>query len=163
MSTRVLPRQVVIATISTLITSLSAAAPASATVIAYEGFAGVSDGPLAGQAATGFGFADVWDISNGAGGASTTGAAGLAYPASYPGRDHGRTVDEPRKLRREIARCSGRRILKSEGPTPWPTSRSRGAAPGPCCSCATLPDYPITYMGALPATCSAMLVPLHSL
>ena len=61
------------------------AAPAKAQLWAYEGFDGVSDGALAGSAPTGFGFDGVWDITNGGGGVSTTEAAGLSYPASYPG------------------------------------------------------------------------------
>jgi hypothetical protein len=62
------------------------AVPADADVVAYEGFnAGTSSGPLAGVAATGFGFTGVWDITNGLGGASRYELAGLSYPASYPG------------------------------------------------------------------------------
>lgn len=62
------------------------ATPAHATLFAYEGFAGVGDGALAGQASTGVGFiGNSWVITNGGGGVSTTEAAGLAYPGSYPG------------------------------------------------------------------------------
>jgi len=61
------------------------ATPAHATLFAYEGFSGIGDGTLAGTGATGSGFTGGWDITNGGGGASTTQAAGLSYPGSYPG------------------------------------------------------------------------------
>lgn len=61
------------------------ASSVQANHLAYEGFEGVGDGTLAGTAATGQGFDGVWDITNGGGGVSTTEAAGLQYPASYPG------------------------------------------------------------------------------
>jgi len=62
-----------------------ASTPVHATVFAYEGFSGIGDGSLANTSATGFGFTGGWDITSNAGGASTTQAAGLSYPGSYPG------------------------------------------------------------------------------
>lgn len=61
------------------------ATSANATIFAYEGFAGVGDGALVGQAATGSGFTGSWAATNGTGAASTTESGGLAYPGSYPG------------------------------------------------------------------------------
>lgn len=58
--------------------------PAQATIFAYEGFAGAGDGALAGASASGSGFTGAWNVTNGAGAAATE-AAGLSYPASYPG------------------------------------------------------------------------------
>lgn len=84
-----------------LLAAMAIATPAEAVLIAYEGFAGVGDGALAGQAATGVGFTGQWDITNGDG-VSTTEAGGLSYPASYPATGlnvavggNGRVTGEP--------------------------------------------------------------------
>lgn len=75
------------------------ASPASAAIIAYEGFdapkqssspAGTelpapNNAPLASVHSSGFGFDGGWVITNGSGGASKFQTSGLDYPASYPG------------------------------------------------------------------------------